>query len=144
MQTISLVFFLLTFNSATADKNPQAATPIITASTGVENAIQKAQIDISSSQPLSMADATSLQQDIDGLVMAFRSLVSDMTDKKPIFDQLGASPGAIQFFKQLKSTSITLGQILVSKIPGNAQRSVGQILAAINGGIQRYNAGSGI
>lgn len=90
-----------------------------------------------------MADASSLQQVADGLVMTFQRLVTDMTDKKPTFDQLVTSPGALQFLQQIKSTSTTLGQTMISKVPVIAQQSVDQIIAALDRGIQTYNAGGG-
>ncbi|GKT60967.1 cell wall protein [Colletotrichum tofieldiae] len=97
--------------------------------------MQKAQVDIGSSQPLATVEAGSLQPVIDELVMAFQKLVTDITDKKPIFDQVQASPGTLQFLQQTKSASTSLGQAIISKVPDIKQQSVDQIIAALDRGI---------
>ncbi|KAH8881669.1 hypothetical protein GQ53DRAFT_701839, partial [Thozetella sp. PMI_491] len=122
--------------------DPNTATPILTASQGVESTIKQATTDISGTTELSLTDALSLQSTATGLTTAVNTTIADIVSKKATFDQLGVSSIVLQTLQQQKTDSAALGQAIVSKVPAVgqtiAQQSIDQVNAAIDSGIAAF------
>ncbi|KZL84484.1 cell wall protein [Colletotrichum incanum] len=122
-----------------------SAQPVLAAATDAQNVISKAGQDIQAAQPLQLQEALGLQQIAGDLQTSVSGLMDTLISKKPNFDKLGVSSVVLQNLQQQKSSTQSLGQSLISKVPaigqGIAQQAVDQISAVLDKGIQAYSAG---
>ncbi|CCF47684.1 hypothetical protein CH063_15975 [Colletotrichum higginsianum] len=124
-----------------------SAQPVLAAATDVKAVITKAGNDIQGAQPLQLTEALGLQQLAGDLQTSATGLIDTIISKKPNFDKLGVSSVVLQNLQEQKSTTTSLGQALISKVPaigqGIAQQAIDQISAVLDKGIQAYSAGGG-
>lgn len=130
-------------NGLTTD--PQTAAPILTTSQAASKALSGATTKIQAADDLGLIGSLGLQQTGTDLATQVTTTIGDLTAKKPVLDQLGVTPVAIQALQQQKTDSGGLSEALLSKVPALARPIAGQstdmINKAVDDGIAALSAG---
>ncbi|KAL3300165.1 cell wall protein [Colletotrichum asianum] len=130
---------------ALSASDPNSAANLLDASNKVQTSLKQGTQQIQGAQELSLTDALTLQQSAGGLTTAVQTAVTDLTNKKPELDKLGATSVAVDQLKQQKAVAGDFSTAVVSKVPAIgqsiAQQSVDQINQSLDGGIQALSAG---
>lgn len=130
-------------NGLTTD--PQTAAPILTSSQAASKALSGAATKIQAADDLGLIGSLGLQQTGTDLATQVTTTIGDLTAKKPVLDQLGVTPIALQALQQQKTDSGGLSDALLSKVPALARPIAGQstdmISKALDDGIAALSAG---
>ncbi|OLN93233.1 Cell wall mannoprotein 1-like protein 3 [Colletotrichum chlorophyti] len=130
---------------ALSAQDPQSAANLLDASNKVQSTLKQGTTQIQGAQELSLTDALTLQQSAGGLTGAVQTAVTDLVNKKPELDKLGATSVAVDQLKQQKTVAGDFSTAVVSKIPAIgqsiAQQSVDQVTQSLDQGIQQLSAG---
>lgn len=130
-------------NGLTTD--PQTAAPILTSSQAASKALSGAATKIQAADNLGLIGSLGLQQTGTDLATQVTTTIGDLTAKKPVLDQLGVTPIALQALQQQKTDSGGLSDALLSKVPALARPIAGQstdmISKALDDGIAALSAG---
>ncbi|KAI3398870.1 hypothetical protein diail_8379 [Diaporthe ilicicola] len=131
-------------NGLTTD--PQTAAPILSSSQAASKALSSAATQIQAADNLGLIGSLGLQQTGTDLATQVTTTVGDLTAKKPVLDQLGVTPIALQALQQQKADSGGLSDALLSKVPALARPIAGQstdmISKALDDGIAKLSAGA--
>ncbi|OHE91300.1 cell wall protein [Colletotrichum orchidophilum] len=124
--------------------DPNSVAPVLNAATGSQEALTKATSMIDGASNLGLFGALGLQQTADGLVGQVQTTLGDLSQKKPVFDQLGVSSVVADALQQQKTGSGALGDTLLQKVPAIArpiaQQSTGQLTEALDSAIAVFSA----
>ncbi|KAL0938356.1 cell wall protein [Colletotrichum truncatum] len=124
--------------------DPNSAANLLDASNKVQTSLKQGTTQIQGAQELSLTDALTLQQSAGGLTTAVQTVVTDLTNKKPELDKLGATSIAVDQLKSQKAVATDFSTAVVSKVPaigqGIAQQSVDQVTQSLDQGIQALSA----
>lgn len=130
-------------NGLTTD--PNTAAPILTSSQAASKALSGAATKIQAADDLGLIGSLGLQQTGTDLATQVTTTIGDLTAKKPVLDQLGVTPIALQALQQQKADSGGLSDALLSKVPALARPIAGQstnmISQALDDGIAALSAG---
>lgn len=130
-------------NGLTTD--PNTAAPILTSSQAASKALSGAATKIQAADDLGLIGSLGLQQTGTDLATQVTTTIGDLTAKKPVLDQLGVTPIALQALQQQKADSGGLSDALLSKVPALARPIAGQstnmISKALDDGIAALSAG---
>ncbi|KAG6368634.1 hypothetical protein INS49_002847 [Diaporthe citri] len=130
-------------NGLTTD--PNTAAPILTSSQAASKALSGAATKIQAADDLGLFGSLGLQQTGTDLATQVTTTIGDLTAKKPVLDQLGVTPIALQALQQQKTDSGGLSDALLSKVPALARPIAGQstdmISKALDDGIAALSAG---
>ncbi|KXH68103.1 cell wall protein [Colletotrichum salicis] len=121
-----------------------SVAPVLTAAQSSQDALVKATSMIDGADSIGLFGALGLQQTADGLVTQVQTTLGDLSQKKPVFDQLGVTSVVKDALMQQKSGSGQLGDTLLSKVPAIArpiaQQSTGALTEALDGAIATFSA----
>jgi hypothetical protein len=117
--------------------NPNTATALIAAGSGVQNSITSATQTVSTSNRINAASTRSLVNMASGLITDAQTAISDLTAKKTLLDLLGASPAILQSLQAQVQDQNQLQAVLLTKVPNSQQASVSQSVSAVTAAIQQ-------
>ncbi|KAK2598418.1 hypothetical protein N8I77_011838 [Diaporthe amygdali] len=106
--------------------DPQTAAPILSSSQAASKALSGAATKIQAADNLGLIGSLGLQQTGTDLATQVTTTIGDLTAKKPVLDQLGVTPIALQALQQQKADSGGLSDALLSKVPALARPIAGQ------------------
>lgn len=123
--------------------DPNSAVGVLNAAQGAQSALGSATSMIKEAKNLGLIGALGLQQTASGLVEQVQTTLGDLTQKKPVFDQLGVTPVVADALQQQKASSGELGDTLLSKVPALARpiakKSTGQLTQALDKAIAAFS-----
>ncbi|EXF80829.1 cell wall protein [Colletotrichum paranaense] len=121
-----------------------SVAPVLTAAQGSQDALTKATSMIDGADSVGLFGALGLQQTAGDLVTQVQTTLGDLSQKKPVFDQLGVSSVVKDALMQQKTGSGALGDTLLGKVPAIArpiaQQSTGQLAEALDSAIATFSA----
>ncbi|TDZ14903.1 Cell wall mannoprotein 1 [Colletotrichum sidae] len=124
--------------------DPNSAVAVLNGAQGAQEALSKATTMISGADNLGLFGALGLQQTADGLVTQVQTTLGDLTQKKPVFDQLGVTSVVSDALQQQKAGSGALASTLLEKVPAIArpiaEQSTGQLTEALDKAIAAFSA----
>lgn len=123
--------------------DPNSVAGVLTAAQASQSALDTATTMIDGADNLGLFAAIGLQGTADGLVTQVQTTLGDLSQKKPVFDQLGVTSVVADSLQQQKAGSTKLGDTLLTKVPAIAkpiaQMSTGQLGEALDSAIAVFN-----
>lgn len=123
-------------------KDPNTAVAVLNSAQGAQSSIEQATAMIQGADNIGLFGALGLQQSATDVVDTVTTTLGSLTQKKPVFDQLGVSSVVSDALQQQKTGSTALSEALLSKVPALArpiaEQSTGQLTEALDNAIAAF------
>ncbi|KAF6835538.1 cell wall serine-threonine-rich galactomannoprotein mp1 [Colletotrichum plurivorum] len=127
--------------------DPNSITGVLNGAQGAQTSLETATSMIQNADNIGLFGALGLQQTATGVVDQVTTTLGDLTQKKPVFDQLGVTSVVSDALQQQKAGSGALSEALLSKVPALArpiaQQSTGQLTEALDNAIAAFKQPAG-
>ncbi|KAF1987860.1 hypothetical protein K402DRAFT_35484 [Aulographum hederae CBS 113979] len=121
--------------------------PLTAQASAVQQSITDGATAVMATDPIGAIDALSVQSSANDLITTIKTTVTDLTGKKPQFDQVGQSATVLMQLQNQKQAAGGLQTAITAQVPaavqGQAQSIGQQISAALDTGIVAFGGQAG-
>ncbi|KAF6805134.1 cell wall protein [Colletotrichum sojae] len=125
------------------DGGPVTANNLLVSSQQAQAATDQATLNIQASGELGAIRAARLRRTTDALIDQTTTTVNDLVSRKPVLDNLGVSPVALESLQRQKISTMALSAALEEKVPRVGQRIAAegrsQLESVLDQGIAAYS-----